>query len=113
MCELKKLESDTTETSSSDEGDADGVLQGLLAQFDLESDSDSFFEEDCTAPARLASLPRIMDDVENEWLEQVHLGPTLSPAVVREVRNLLVQYKDCFAVSYLDLERTLAATFHI
>ena len=77
--ELKELTSDSIDTSSSDEGEADDVLQGLLAQLGMESDSEPPFEKDCMIVARMAGLPRIMDDLDNEWLEAVHIGSTLSP----------------------------------
>ena len=80
--ELKELNSNNTDTSSSDEGEADDVLQGFLAQLGMRSDSDPPFEKDCTTIARMAGLPRIVDDLDNEWLEAVHVGPTLSPQVV-------------------------------
>ena len=111
--ELKELTSDSIDMSSSDEGDADDVLQGLLAQLGMGSDGEPPFEKECATVARMAGLPRIMDDLDNEWLEAVHIGPTLSPPVVTEIRELLVEYKDCFALSYADLEKTPGVTFHI
>ena len=77
------------------------------------SDSEPPFEEDCTTVARMAGLPRIRDDVDNEWLEAVHIGPTLAPPVVEKIRKLLVEYKDCFALSFADLEKTPGVTFKI
>ena len=46
--ELKELNSDSIDRSSSDEGEAEDVLRGLLAQLGMGSDSEPPFEKDCT-----------------------------------------------------------------
>lgn len=61
----KNARIDCPETSSSDDDEADEVLKGLSAPLGLESDREASDQEDDPVPARLARLPRIMEDVEN------------------------------------------------
>lgn len=105
--------SNCTEISIIDDGQAADGLQGLLAQVVSESDSGTLDEEDSPAPTRLASLPRIMDDVDITLLEAIHVGPTISSPVVKAIRELLVEHKDYFAVSFADLERPPEMKFRI
>ena len=51
LCELNELASDSTDMSSSDERDADDVLQGLLVHLGMGSDSEPQFERDCATVA--------------------------------------------------------------
>lgn len=104
--------SEGTKTSSNEDGDAEEALQGLLAQFGLESDSGTLDDENKPIVARLANLPRIKDDLDKEWLEEIHFCPTILTFAVSEIQDLLVSYRDCFALSFVDLERTPIATFH-
>lgn len=34
-----------------------------------------------------------MDDLDNIWLEAVHIKPIFSSLIVKEIRKLIVQYK--------------------
>ena len=105
--------SDGTESTGSEDCEAEEALRGLLAQFGLGSDSEPSDEECTVVPARWASLPRIRDDIGNQWLEEVNIGPIISESGVSHIRELLVSYKDCFALSFADMEKTPAMTFRI
>ena len=55
----------------------------------------------------------MIDNDTNEWLEEIHFGPELEPKTAAEVRALCIEYKYCFAKSFLDLEVTPLTKFHI
>ena len=55
----------------------------------------------------------MINDEANEWLEEIHFGSELQPDTVAEVRALCLEYKDCSAKSFLDLEVTPQTKFHI
>ena len=47
---------------------------------------------------------KLIDDEANEWLAEIHSGSELQPDIAAEVRALCLEYEDCFAKSFLDLE---------
>ncbi|MCG8453172.1 MAG: retropepsin-like domain-containing protein, partial [Spirochaetales bacterium] len=76
----------------------------MLAQFGLEKE-EIFFEEDCTASQMVGvseEQKKMIDDDANEWQEEIHFGFELQPDTVAEVRVFCLEYKDCFAKSFLD-----------
>ena len=74
---------------------------------------ESWDEEEELAPARMAGMPRIMEDLEDKWIEEVHVGPSLELNTVNEIWGVLREHKDCFALSFADLERTPYTVFKI
>ena len=80
-------------------------LDAMLAQFGLVKE-ETFFKEDCTA-ARMVVVwegqKKLIDDLANECLEEIHFGSELQPDIVADVRALCLDYKYCFANTFLNL----------
>lgn len=110
--------SNNSESSATGESELESV-QGddvektdrLLAQLGLSHHGN--WDDGVVFYARLVGLPHVRDDVDNLWLIKVYFGLILSQLVIAEVKSVLVEYKDCFTLSYADLERTPYMKFAI
>ena len=118
---LGPVESSTEEEDDSDSGsstqaerDAAESLDEILAQYGVEFDDD-YFEDDCASFVRSARVlpPKIMEDTDESWVDEINIGPELPKKISDEVRSLCLEFKDCFARSFLHLEHTLVTTFKI
>ena len=60
-----------------------------------------------------AMLAQFGLEKEEIFFEDIHFGSELQPNTVAEVCALCLEYKDCFAKSFLDLETTSLTKLHI
>ena len=90
---------DVSEAQS--ESDVEADLEELLEQMRALCSEDDDSEEECF----MALSDQVLDDI--------HISPDLKPEVISNVRSLIVENEDCFALTFQDMVRTPLMQFEI
>ena len=94
------VEDDTSDASS--ESDMAAALEELIEQMQaLASDSESEDEDECFLA------------LSDQVLGELHVNPKLKPEVLSDIRSLVSEYVDCFALTFQDMVRTPLMQFEI
>ena len=94
------VEDDTSDASS--ESDMAAALEELIEQMQaLASDSESEDEDECFLA------------LSDQVLGELHVNPKLKPEVLSDIRSLVSEYVDCFALTFQDMVKTPLMQFEI
>ena len=55
--------------------------------------------------------PKIVEDTDESWVDEINIGAKFPKNVLEEVPSLYLEFKDCFADNFIDLEQTPIITF--